>query len=86
MPVVCGFDDPETGICMRPPVGLPSVVGDLSVADEDLPAAVREVFTMYCVKHRNEKTPDEVVEAFVQMLINKRASIVAHERLRRRSP
>ena len=78
MPVICGFDDPVTGICTRSPVDLPNIAGDLSVADEDLPAAVREVFTVYCERHRNEKTPDELVEAVVQMSLRERASIRSH--------
>jgi hypothetical protein len=79
MPVaICGFDDPHTGICTRPPVDPPNGAGDLCVADEDLPAAVREIFTMYCDEHRNEQTPDAAVEAYVQITLRDRAWIRAY--------
>ena len=79
MPIwICGFDDPETGMCTRPPVGLPRVAGDLSIADEDLPATVREVFTIYCEQHRSEKVPDEIAEAYMQKSLRERASIRNH--------
>ena len=45
MPIlVCGFDDPVSGLCARPPVDRPDVARDLGLAavavhDESLPVS-----------------------------------------------